>query len=113
MRGWHNQKRENHPVWKGGRRFDKDGYVLIYAPDHPWPRRGGYIREHILLIERSLGRRLQPGECVHHKDHNRQNNALDNLEIIMRGQHSKQHRKLDLHTFHRDERGRFKQCGPI
>lgn len=113
MRGHNGKKRESHPAWKGGRRFDKDGYVLVYAPDHQWPRRGGYIREHVFVMENALSRRMKPGECVHHKDHDRQNNSVENLEIIQRGQHSKLHRHEDAHTFKRDEKGRFKKCGSI
>src|SRR5690606_35240265 len=29
---------ENHPLWRGGRRLEKDGYIRVYAPNHP--RRG-------------------------------------------------------------------------
>lgn len=107
MRGWHGIKRENHPKWRGGRHLDKDGYVLVYAPDHKWPRRGGYIREHILVTEQIMGRRLGPGECVHHYDRDRKNNCADNLVVVKRGTHSKQHRLLDSHKFKRDAKGRY------
>lgn len=110
MRGWVDQKRENHPCWKGGRRVDRDGYIRVYTPDHPWPRRGGYVLEHVLRMELHIGRRLLPGECVHHIDHDRQNNDLSNLELTKRGKHSSEHRKKDVHKFVRDARGRF-TCG--
>jgi len=107
MRGWPGIKRENHPAWKGGRLIDGDGYVRVYAPDHFAPRKGGYILEHRLIMERLLNRPLWPKECVHHKDHNRQNNDPINLELIERGVHSKHHRQLDAHTFQRDAKGRY------
>ena len=112
MRGGPGPKREHHPKWKGGRRHDRDGYVLVYAPDHEWPRKGGYVREHILVMERHLGRRLTAGECVHHRDHDRKNNDLSNLEVVMREAHSKEHRVKDVHRFKRDNKGRF-TCGSI
>lgn len=112
MIGWPNKKREDHPCWKGGRIVDRDGYFRLYKPDHFWPRKGGYILEHVYLMEIKLGRRLQKGECVHHKDHNRQNNSLDNLELVQRWKHSKDHRKLDKHNLQKDSLGRFKsKCG--
>lgn len=97
----------DHPAWKGGQDTDRDGYVRTYAPDHPWPRRNGYVREHIRVMELRLGRRIRPGEIVHHRDHDRRNNALENLELMTHSQHSKHHRRLDLHRRHRDEAGRF------
>jgi hypothetical protein len=101
------RKGSDHPAWKGGRTIDRDGYVRLYKPDHPWPRRGGYVLEHVVVMELAIGRRLEPDETVHHKDHDRQNNDLANLEIRRRGEHSSHHRKLDVHRRERDSRGRF------
>jgi hypothetical protein len=100
-------KREQHPTWKGGTEIDRDGYVRTYAPDHPWPRRARYVLEHIRVMELSIGRRLLPGEVVHHRDHDRRNNALDNLELTQAGEHSRHHRRLDTHLRERDSLGRF------
>jgi hypothetical protein len=97
-----------HPTWKGGQAVDRDGYIRTYAPDHPWPRRGGYVLEHVRVMEIHLGRRMRRTEAVHHKDHDRQNNDLSNLEVLERGQHSSHHRKLDSHLRERDKSGRFK-----
>lgn len=111
MRGWKDLTREDHPCWKGGRIFDKDGYALIYAPNHPWPRKMRYIREHIVVMELHLGRRLLTSECIHHKDENRLNNCLENLELMGRGQHVKLHRAKDKHKQIKDSKGRFISCG--
>lgn len=74
--------------WKGGRILDKHGYVLIHVPDHPDANSGGYVREHRLVMERVLGRRLHPKEVVHHKDGNRENNSEGNLELYQQnGEH--------------------------
>lgn len=101
------KKGPNHPTWKGGQRLSRDGYIRTYAPDHPWPRKSGYVFEHVRILELSIGRRLLPGEVVHHKDHDRLNNSLENLELQRAGEHSRHHRRLDTHLRKRDSLGRF------
>jgi hypothetical protein len=63
--------------------------------------------EHVCVVELSLGRRMNPGEVVHHRDHNKQNNALMNLDVRQAGEHSRHHRRLDIHRRRRDVLGRF------
>jgi hypothetical protein len=70
-----------HPEWKGGRHLDKNGYVLLYAPGHP-SARGKYILEHRLVMEQHLGRHLTRDEVVHHRNGNREDNRIDNLEVF-------------------------------
>lgn len=43
------------------------------------------------LIEKELGRELLPNEDVHHKDGDVTNNDIDNLEVILHGEHQKIH----------------------
>lgn len=70
-----------HTGWKGGRQVDKAGYILVYAPDHPACNSGGYVREHRLVCERVLGRRLLPTEVVHHKNDDPADNRPENLQV--------------------------------
>lgn len=72
-----------NPAWNGGRRVDKDGYTLVYAPDHPvvGRTRTKTIREHRLVAEGILGRLLTPKEVVHHKDDDHSNNDPRNLVV--------------------------------
>lgn len=72
-----------NPQWNGGRGVDKDGYTLVYAPDHPIAgrKRVKRIREHRLIAERILGRLLTPKEVVHHKDDDHSNNDPSNLVV--------------------------------
>lgn len=51
----------------------------------------GFVREHVYVMEMHLGRRLLRGEVVHHKDENKSNNALSNLEVMTHGDHTREH----------------------
>lgn len=74
---------EGHPNWKGGRIVDKDGYVLIWSPGHPNSRKHSqYVFEHRLVMEKKLGRVLEPQEVVHHKNRDKQDNDPANLEVF-------------------------------
>jgi hypothetical protein len=69
--------------WKGGVRVDDDGYVLRWAPEHPFARESGQVLEHRLVMEKKIGRYLTKDEVVHHKDKNKANNHPDNLELFV------------------------------
>lgn len=101
------RKGPDHPAWRGGRLIDRDGYVRLYKPEYEFARAGGYVLEHVMVVEQSIGRRLSPTECVHHVDHDRQHNELSNLEIQEFGAHSRMHRESDKESHQRDSLGRF------
>ena len=71
----------NHNKFKGGRCI-AHGYVLILYRKHPFADTRGYIREHRLIMEKSLGRYLHPKEVVHHINHIRNDNRIENLQLI-------------------------------
>lgn len=73
---------EKNGRWKGGRFIDQDGYALVKKPDHPAARLSGYVLEHRLAMEAHLGRFLTEKEVVHHKNSNKSDNRLDNLELL-------------------------------
>lgn len=65
----------NHKSWKGGRHTTSSGYIRVLMPD------GRYRFEHVLVMERHLGRPLTNREEVHHKNGIRNDNTLENLEL--------------------------------
>ena len=57
---------KNNPFWKNGKFINKDGYIMIYKPNHPFCMSNNYIREHRLIIEKQIRRYLLFKEKVHH-----------------------------------------------
>lgn len=90
-----NLRREKNSRWNGGEYINKDGYkmVKIYdgiKKDSEGKRISGYKsyeKEHRVVIEKYLGRKLIKGEVVHHIDGNRLNNDIENLVVLKHSQH--------------------------
>lgn len=71
-----------HPDAQPTRRAYKNGYFRVVVPGKDGePSREEF--EHRYVMEQHLGRRLRRGETVHHKDGNRANNAIENLELFV------------------------------
>lgn len=66
-------------------------YAAVYKPEHPYAHVNGYVYGHRLVMEKHLGRYLEPNEMVHHKDDNKRNNRLNNLELTTNRAHSGHH----------------------
>lgn len=80
------------PVWTMRIRV-ANGYRAVYCPSHPsaWPN--GYVYEHRLVVEKRIGRLLQPGEVVHHRNEVRDDNSDDNLELLSTLDHMRHHHR--------------------
>ncbi len=55
---------------------------MILRPKHPRAGQNGYVREHILVMEAYLKRPLTLTENVHHINHNRADNRIENLKLF-------------------------------
>lgn len=78
--------------WRGGRVVKPSGHVLIkLTPDsffYIMARSDGYVYEHRLVMAQYLGRCLHPFEIVHHKNHDRQDNRIENLQLVSDDRHN-------------------------
>lgn len=94
-----------NPSWKSDERISSYGYKLIRRLDHPFANCDGFVFEHRLIAEEFLltdecsvevdGKRyLSPEYCVHHIDHNKLNNSVDNLIVMKKGEHVSLHNKM-------------------
>ncbi len=78
--------------WKVGGLLASNGYVKVrVGKDHPLADPNGYAYEH-LLVWVSAGKPMpDKGEIIHHKNEDKTDNRLGNLQIMSRSEHSKLH----------------------
>uniref|UniRef100_A0A6M3LFW1 Putative homing endonuclease n=1 Tax=viral metagenome TaxID=1070528 RepID=A0A6M3LFW1_9ZZZZ len=102
MRGRHgnNLKGSDNPRWNHGQLISSQEYVLVrVSKDHPMafgPPGSShlYAYEHDLVVFEATGIRPSiDGLVVHHKDGNRQNNRIENLELKPNGKHISDHQR--------------------
>ena len=74
---------------KGSFRLDARGYAYRYIPGHPYAGSNGYYEEHRLVMEKHLGRYLLPSEDVHHINEIKNDNRLENLQVMTHAEHSR------------------------
>uniref|UniRef100_A0A6M3IV28 Putative homing endonuclease n=1 Tax=viral metagenome TaxID=1070528 RepID=A0A6M3IV28_9ZZZZ len=77
---------KNH-AWKGGRLTNSAGYIIIKKSDHPFCGIHGYVMEHRLVMEKIIGRYLEPFEIIHHRNGIKSDNRPENLELTIRKAH--------------------------
>lgn len=76
--------------WKGGTK-NNNGYIMVQAPSHPNCDSQGYVREHRLVMEKHLGRYLEKDEVIHHINHKKNDNRVENLIILTKKEHDNIH----------------------
>lgn len=88
-----NRRGDSGSNWKGGKLLHiSRGIILIYNPDHPHCNSQGYTQEHRLVMEKQLGRYLEPKEVVHHKNRITTDNSIANLTLFANsGDHIRYH----------------------
>lgn len=83
---------------RGGGKFCTVKCMLEYKKDHRKINvdSGGYLytsegRVHRTIMEMHLGRKLTKKEHVHHINGNKQDNRLENLEVLQEAEHHRRH----------------------
>lgn len=88
------QTGEKNLMWKGGKTKNKAGYILVRKTDHPNASKRGLVMEHRIVMEDHIKRILKPNEVVHHKNFIKDDNRIENLELMTHSDHQTLHNKL-------------------
>lgn len=83
------QRMDRNPNWKGG--IFKNGKYIGERLQNNHPRikmaSNNNILQHRLIMAEHLGRDLEPWEIVHHKNGNKHDNRIENLELLTHSNH--------------------------
>lgn len=92
----HNKGKRRGPTDGGmrsiGRKYMKDGYILVKTTAEGGPNGNGYELEHRVIMAAIVGRPLLTSEVVHHKNHDKADNRTANLVIVTYKEHMALHR---------------------
>jgi hypothetical protein len=67
-----------------------NGYIILYRPKHPLANSKGYVSEH-RMVAFDAGLLVDRSDHVHHRDGDRANNAIGNLEVVSLSEHARLH----------------------
>lgn len=110
-------RKQLSPLWKGDKVI-VDDYVYVYVGEsHPFSVMNGRIREHRLLAEKYLmedwqsvtingNKYLSPQFEVHHVNHKKDDNRLENLMIVTKEEH------MRIHQEDRHKQGIYRKLVP-
>lgn len=68
-------------------------YIQIYKPEHICSSKNWYVLEHRMIVADSIWRKLSSKEVVHHINWIKDDNRIENLELMARWEHTTHHHK--------------------
>jgi hypothetical protein len=78
--------------WKAGSSVASNGYVKVrVGKDHPLADPNGYAYEHVVVWCAAGHPRPPRGFILHHRNEDRTDNRLGNLELLTRAAHNRLH----------------------
>ena len=69
------------------------GYFYVRKPEHPNADVNGYVKRANLVWEETNNELMPDGYILHHKDMNRQNDGIENLQLVTPSEHARIHVK--------------------
>ena len=66
------------------------GYVMVQLSG------GKIVKQHRMVMEKYLGRKLMPSEAIHHINFDRTYNRIENLRLMTHSAHSKLHAAINI-----------------
>lgn len=78
-------------MWEIKKLIRKGDYIYALVPNHPNATKNGYVLHHRIVMENHLGRLLNKDEVVHHKNQDKFDNRIENLEVMNIKEHCKHH----------------------
>lgn len=105
-RGTHGNHARGHAHyrWNRAKILNREGYVKVRVGlGHPLADPNGYVYEHVIVWCAAGNRKPDIASVLHHRNGDRTDNRIENLELMLRSVHNA------LHTGwrRRDARGRF------
>jgi hypothetical protein len=72
------------------RSITANGYVRLWRPGHPMANKNGFALEHRFVLH-DAGIEIPHGSHVHHRNGDKLDNRLENLEVLPAGDHHRLH----------------------
>ena len=95
IKGHQNKMAVGHN-FKGGQVKTVDGRMKILSKNHPYKDHLGYVFKHRLIMEKHLGRYLRPDEYIHHINEVKDDDRIENLQIVTSSEHTIIHNRKDM-----------------
>lgn len=82
---------KDNPRWNGGKYKNDKGYLLVFidekSPYLSMRKKDNHVYEHRLIMAKHLGRPLERWEIVHHINHIKDDNRIENLKLLEKNTH--------------------------